>query len=359
MTSVVLEKEQAMIFWERLVRQHRVMGPKQKEPGCYVFDWLASPDELALDYVSTILPPKKAFFPPKDVLLRFQRGSSGTAAKVEPVFDVEPFVLVGVHPCDLEAIAQLDWAFSQGHVDPHYWARRDAATIIGVNCFPDEYCFCTSVDTARPRGGYDLFLTPIAAGYFVEVGTEKGQQLLESLTTTREPEPQDITDAQNFTDEKKRRVGRHIKTPVSSLPLLLDASLNSPVWAETAEKCYSCGSCTTVCPTCFCFDVCDEMSMTLTGGERVRTWDSCQFVDFAKVAGGGNFRSERVARVRHRWYRKFYYLMARYGRAFCVGCGRCARACTAKIGLVEVLNDLTVERENGAEPVAAGKGGGA
>jgi formate hydrogenlyase subunit 6/NADH:ubiquinone oxidoreductase subunit I len=63
--------------------------------------------------------------------------------------------------------------------------------------------------------------------------------------------------------------------------------------------------------------------------------------------------------VRHRWYRKFYYLMARYGRAFCVGCGRCARACTAKIGLVEVLNDLALEQENGSEPVAVGKGGGA
>jgi len=346
MTPVVLEASAVAPFWEQLFQRYRVMGPKEKEPGFYVFDWLSGPGELVLDYVTTILPPKKAFFPPRDVLFRFEQGRNGTPPKVEPIFEQEPFLLVGVHPCDLAGIALLDWAFSQGHVDPHWWARREAATIIGVNCFPDEYCFCTSVGTCRPGGGYDLFLTPIEAGYFVEVGSEKGQRLLEAYAQRRPPEPNDFRDAERFWREKEERISRRLKTPAYALPLLLDASVESPVWERTAQRCYSCGSCTTVCPTCFCFDVVDELTLDLRKGERVRRWDSCQFLDFARVAGGQNFRGERVARTRHRWYRKFYYLMARYGRPFCTGCGRCARACTANIGLVEVLNELA----EGGEP---------
>ncbi|HEY3324506.1 MAG TPA: 4Fe-4S dicluster domain-containing protein [Planctomycetota bacterium] len=350
MVSVVLTKEQAGVFLEKLVQQRRVMGPKEKEPGFHVFDWIEDAKELTLDYPTSILPPKKAFFPPKDTLLKFSMGN-GAPPSASPVLDDKPFVLLGVHPCDLEGIAQLDWAMSQGHVDPHWKARRDAATIIGVNCLPDKSCFCSSVGTCSPANSYDLFLTKIDAGFFVEVASDKGRQLLEGLAETRAPEPKDFADLQAFWEQKEKRATRKLKTPSYAMPLLLDASVNSNIWKETAEKCYSCGSCTTVCPTCFCFDVWEDLALDLKEGERSRVWDSCQFVDFAKVAGGHNFRSQRVERTRHRWYRKFYYLMARYGRPFCVGCGRCTRACTAGIGLVEVLNQLTEEQEQ--QPEAA------
>jgi len=340
MPSVVLERDAAQRLFETLIQEGPVMGPREREPGYYVYDWLPSVEELVLDYVTTILPPKKAFFLQREAILHFTRADPPT---VEPLLEETPFVLLGVHPCDLAGIAQLDWAFSRTHQDPHYLTRRRQATIIGVDCYPDEYCFCTSVGTRRPTEGFDLFLTPMEAGYYVEIGTAKGQALLDEKAETRPVEPEDLAAAQAWWTEKENRVQRKINTAAYNLPLILQGQRNSPVWTATAAKCYSCGSCNLVCPTCFCFDVQDELDLDLVHGRRVRTWDACQFVDFAKVALGHNFRGNREDRVRHRWYRKFHYLMTAYGRPFCTGCGRCTRACTADIGLVEVLNDLVAE----------------
>ena len=77
------------------------------------------------------------------------------------------------------------------------------------------------------------------------------------------------------------------------LPDLLARSYEHPIWSERAAQCFSCGSCTMVCPTCYCFDVQDEVAWDLQQGERVRTWDACLLHDFAEVAGGHNFRRKR------------------------------------------------------------------
>jgi ferredoxin len=63
--------------------------------------------------------------------------------------------------------------------------------------------------------------------------------------------------------------------------------------------------------------------------------------DFATVAGDHNFRENRAARYRHRYYRKGKYLFDRMNQIACVGCGRCITACTTKIANpVEIYNTL-------------------
>ncbi len=94
------------------------------------------------------------------------------------------------------------------------------------------------------------------------------------------------------------------------------------------------------CPTCICFDVLDQMDLSLGEGERVREWDGCMLEPFAKVASGENFREEREDRLRHRFFRKYAYLYTRHGKPFCCGCGRCVRQCLAGIDPVTVINDL-------------------
>ena len=61
---------------------------------------------------------------------------------------------------------------------------------------------------------------------------------------------------------------------------------------------------------------------------------------FAEVAGGESFREERRQRQKHRFYRKFRYLMSEYGSPFCVGCGRCSRQCVAGINIIDIANQL-------------------
>jgi ferredoxin len=99
-----------------------------------------------------------------------------------------------------------------------------------------------------------------------------------------------------------------------------------------------------VCPSCFCFDVKDDVDWDLKGGTRQRQWDSCLLTEFALVAGGHNFRKARCERYRHRYYRKGSYLPGRNGFVGCVGCGRCVRACTTNIANpVAVYNALMEE----------------
>ena len=328
----------------RLARQTRLMAPTKRGRQSFAFAWVDDPREVAIDYVRTILPPKQAFLPAREKLLDFRLRP---VQESTPAIEDEPFVLFGIHPCDLAAIGQLDWAMTSRHSvpDPHYIARRKAGAIIGVECQPDEYCFCTSVGTSGTREGADLFLTPANGGYLTEVLTPRGEELLQAAPSVREASPEERAVGQGWAAEKQKRCTCRLVGEMAEWPDRLEARYESEVWDRTASRCYSCGTCTSVCPTCFCFDVWDEVNIGLTAGTRQRRYDSCQLQDFALVAGPQNFRGERTDRVRHRWLRKFVYLMREYGKPFCVGCGRCTTACTADISLTDVLNAVLAETE--------------
>lgn len=329
----------------RVLTKTRLMAPVRKGKKSFDFQWVEDPQEIQFTYVRTVLSPKKAFMPTQDPLLDFTREPQQEA---RPHLVNEPFVLFGVHPCDLTAVNQLDWAMGQRHgiTDPNYLARRNAATIIALDCLPDEYCFCSSVGSGRTKEGADLFLTPIKAGFYVEVLTEKGAKILAGASL-QQATPQEEAEAKGFADEKEAKTTTKIKADMTELPAILEPLYDSDLFEQTALRCYSCGTCTNVCPTCFCFDVDDQIDLSLTEGTRSRKYDSCQFQDFAIVAGGHNFRGERKDRVRHRWFRKFVYLLQEHGVPFCVGCGRCSHACTAGISLVDVLNSAVAQAKEG------------
>jgi NAD(P)H-flavin reductase len=86
----------------------------------------------------------------------------------------------------------------------------------------------------------------------------------------------------------------------------------------------------------------------------VRTWDSCQFDQFTRVASGGDFRANQADRQRHRFFRKYKYLWEKHQRTACVGCGRCSRECLARIEPTAVLGGLFAERTAPAPALAPG-----
>jgi sulfhydrogenase subunit beta (sulfur reductase) len=325
----------------RICEKGRLMAPVKRGKISYDFQWIEDPADVHIDYTRTVLPPKQAVLPAHEPVLKF---SVEGATQAKPVLDERPFVLFGIHACDLHGINQLDWAMGQRHgvSDPHYLARRQAATVVGVECEPDEYCFCTSVGSADSREGADLYLTPIDSGYVVEVLMKKGAELLKEAPGTRDATAEEQAAAEAVREQRKQQQTK-INAPVQELPDRLESAYSAEVFEQTAARCYSCGTCTNVCPTCFCFDVDDEVDLLLQQGTRERKYDSCQFEDFALVAGGHNFRGGRTDRVRHRWFRKFVYLLREHGEPFCVGCGRCSSACTAGISLVDVMNSVLAE----------------
>jgi len=343
MTLGVVEKGDLPGFIDRLITcEPGVVGPVRKGQK-HVFAPLARGADLVVDYVSTLLPPKKYLFPARETLLRFRVGAP---PELEAVVEAPAHTIVGVHPCDLRGIWGLDRTFGDDNVDTNYAARRQAVTLIGVDCLPDEHCFCTSVGSHLPEAGtFDLFLTDIGLAYTVEVGSERGRALLLRHAQTREATGADLAQLQQRRRQKERAIQAHLQADVQTLPLLFESLQKSSIWEELGAKCLSCGSCNLVCPTCYCFDVGDLMQLNLTDGERVRQWDGCLLTDFAVVAGGHNFRRETKGRLRHRYYRKFQYLMTRYGRSFCTGCGRCSRACLVHINPPDTINALVAEGE--------------
>jgi len=143
---------------------------------------------------------------------------------------------------------------------------------------------------------------------------------------------------------KWARFPYRLQSDLSELPSLLTISYKSGLWEELGRQCLGCGMCTIVCPTCYCFDVLDEVDFSLSSGRRYRVWDSCQLNQFAVVAGGHDFRSQRSARQRHRFLRKYKYQSLAPGLLGCVGCGRCASTCPVNISPVEALNKLYQRR---------------
>ena len=80
------------------------------------------------------------------------------------------YALLGVRACDLAAIAVQDRTFLDSEFgDPIYRRRREAALLVAVNCTQAAAtCFCTSMGTGpRCRGGFDLALTEIDAGFIL------------------------------------------------------------------------------------------------------------------------------------------------------------------------------------------------
>ncbi|MCX7600086.1 MAG: 4Fe-4S dicluster domain-containing protein [Armatimonadetes bacterium] len=327
----------------KLMQEALVVAPHRREGrDQWAFREVSDPARIELRYISTILPPKKYAMPPVETILRYRLGEGFQA---EEVIEVQPLVLFGVHPCDIYALESLDIAMTDKHADPGWVERRKAMRVVGVDCEPDEHCFCAYMKTDTVQSGYDLFLNPIKGWteYVAEAATPAGEAML-AMVDGREANSDDIAQMRAAQSGKVRRQQtRKMNTELVQLPLHFTGFANSPVWEKWADRCYSCGTCNTTCPTCFCFDVIDQPALTLKEGTRERVWDSCQLEDFALVATGENFREERPQRVRHRFYRKYAYLFTQYGRPYCCGCGRCFRQCVANIDPVEVVNDLLAE----------------
>lgn len=344
MSFRILPKTALPDWVDRLCQGYRVVGPKPLH-GQHIFGEVHSADEMELGYPTTVIPPKKVLFPQREDLMRFEDGGQ----LVEAQLDTTPTVVLGMHTCDLHAIHLLDRVFSQTYADQHYQTHRDNTLLVSIECLqpcmPES--FCKSMGTLSVTDGYDLHLTDLGESYAVDVGSERGESLLKGFKPARDGTIEDQRRLNRVVSEKWPRFPLRLDFDVTELPSLLSVSYASPLWAELGERCLACGMCTNVCPTCYCFNVIDEVDFTLSAGKRYREWDSCQLDKFATVAGGHNFRASRANRQRHRFFRKGKYQTDAFGLLGCVGCGRCAQACLVHITPVDTFNELHRRHANG------------
>jgi sulfhydrogenase subunit beta (sulfur reductase) len=343
MVLKILSKSKLAEWIDHLVAGNRVIAPRTSG-GYTTFEELKPGETPDFDYVTSLLPPKKAFLPPREVLIQFE--SANGVSQIDPILDDQPTILLGVHTCDLHAIGLLDQAFTRDVPDQHYLNRRQNTTIVSVECLHpcSEHCFCKSMGTVTVPERFDLQMTDIGDDFALEIGSSAGFELLWDFYSFRDSEGQDYTRLDKVMSEKWSRFSYRLDTDITELPSLLSLSYDHPLWTELGERCLSCGSCNLVCPTCYCFDVHDEIALNQKSGARMRTWDACLLPRFATVAGGHNFRAQRGDRLRHRFMRKGKYLQEAFGLVGCVGCGRCAQACPVEITPIDVFNQLARSR---------------
>lgn len=340
MEPKIIDKAKFDAFFLNLSKKHRVFGPVKRKNDVS-FQEVSSADELFLEYTTTTLPPKK-FFHRSEALFEYGEDKF----EVPELEDKYPILLLGVHACDLNAIIRQDKLFTGDFPDPYYLRRRENTTIVALNCDePGENCFCASMGTGPTVDeGFDILLTDMAENYLVEVGSARGKELLDGLN---------LGNASEIHMESKRELIKKAYSNFSKemdtngLDELAAASPDHEVWSIIGEKgglanchaCLSCGNCSLVCPTCYCYEVADIPDLTLKKGSRIRELDSCQLLEYALVALDHNFRPERKDRIRH-WMNCKFGAAGGGEHSSCVGCGRCIGSCPSKIDLTEVAKSL-------------------
>lgn len=340
---VVLPKDKFNQFVQDLTKENKVVAPISKGYNNFSFDYVDKGEQIALQYIPTIIPPKKYIFPSKEALIEYDK--EGYFFK--SVFDYEKLILFGIHTCDLAGIHCLNMVFSDQIKDINYIARKNKIIVIGLECndYCDENALCSVMNTFLPNGGYDLFFTEFDDYFLVQVATLEGEALVKKVDSFIPANVIHLKELEKLRETKHVKFKQELNIRHEDIKSLLEKSFYSKIWDNLDKRCLSCGNCTNVCPTCYCFDILDDISLNFNNGEKYRKWDSCQNEEFTEVAGGEIFRKKRGFRQRHRFMRKFQYPLEKYNRYFCVGCGRCSRTCMAKINLKETLNDLVKEQE--------------
>ena len=293
-------------------------------------------------------PPKKILLPQVETLLRFeylkepQDPSKSRIHLEDQATATRPALVFGARPCDVRGFLIFDRVFTGGpYVDNLYGARRENTLFATLVCGEaDGACFCSSVGSGpADMEGSDFRLTPVQGGLLMEALNEKAQPLLDSLGIA--PTGKQEEEAKLIGEEaSKQRIGDMDLEGCGQS--FLKRFENKDYWRDMAAQCLSCGICTYVCPTCYCFTITDEMKNLR--GERLRSWDSCMFCNYTAEASGHNPRPTKLERYRNRVGHKFSYIPERYdGLIGCCGCGRCIRSCPVSIDIRKVVEHLKEE----------------
>jgi len=260
-----------------------------------------------------------------------------------------------VRACELHAIAIQDRVFLGGrHPDPQYAGRREGAFIVAVNCAePAGTCFCASMDAGpRAADGFDIALTELLDDdghrFLAQAGSARGTEILRE-TEARPAAAADTGAADAVSERAAASMGRAM--PELDLRELLYDNYGHARWDDVAARCLSCGNCTMVCPTCFCFSVEDVSGLAAAteaagteaaGTELHRSWDSCFTLDHSYLHGGPVRVSVR-SRYRQWMTHKLATWQDQFGTSGCVGCGRCITWCPAGIDITEEVAAIAAD----------------
>jgi sulfhydrogenase subunit beta (sulfur reductase) len=318
---------------------YEVCAPVKKGSQLFYKKFEGAEDDIVIGEVRPFEPLKAFFAQAREVVAE---GFNNTL----PHANDKPFAIVGVKACDLKGFKVQDHVFKDhDYQDPFYIKNREQNIIIAADCTcAIDTCFCLALGIKPyPQEDFDLSLSKSRDGFIVEVGSQKGEEIIKKYHSYFEEAKKELINERDGLREKvikeiEKNINENNIPDQSLYKGIIEKGYNAEIWANEAKTCVECGACNTICPTCHCFllyDQKDEKKM-----ERLRIWDSCMIKDFARVAGGANPRPKLWQRLRNRFEKKFDFFPKVAGVYACTGCGRCISACPAKIDIRKVLKAL-------------------
>ncbi len=300
--------------------------------------------EVTLDKSS--ISPKAAVLPSCEELVTYRKVKDSedlgklTLTLEDNSSKVTPSTVFGCRPCDARGFTVIERPYKQGpHADPYFAKKFENLTVITRACTETcSTCFCHWVGSGPcDTTGSDILFTEVEGGYVLEGVTEKGNALLakcslpaaeaaqiDALPDLHAKANASLGDAPDLTQAK------------DSLAALFD---DNTFWERQTAHCLSCGACTYICPTCYCFNITDEGDgLDEKGGKRLRTWDTCMASHFTREASGHNPRTKKAFRMRNRISHKFSNYPTVWEDNFsCNGCGRCISQCPVHLDIRAIV----------------------
>lgn len=325
----LLKKDALDRFIKTLMEKFYLFGPTEQD-NLIFFKEIKKIEDMEFDYSNLSSQPLKTLFLPQTEELCQFKVKRNEIELIESFADEmdKKRIIIGSRACEARALTILDHVFLKWQpIDSMYLKRRENSIIISLLCkSPSPTCYCTSLNPDF-RDGSDILMIEEAEDYYLEVITDKGQEVIDCVSHILHPISID-----GRVEEAKSRLSSLIKRHVSldSVAKRLKDSFGDKIWQDVAQPCLGCGVCTYLCPTCYCFDIEDEKA------RRVRNWDSCSFLSFTKMAAHQP-RPELFQRFRNRIMHKFSYFVENFGEIGCVGCSRCNEICPVGIDFIEVI----------------------
>jgi len=318
-------------------QEFTVFVPSRERGVAVLSKWDGKDTSFTGWYRNTAQPAKANFFPPAEKMFSFQKDKEGYHVEL-PSSDEHKQLIFGIRPCDARALIILDMTFKDLYEDPYYLPKRNNMVLIGLGCTnPYDSCFCTSLGINPGEStDVDLMLTDIGDQFLIEEITEVGKELIAKASQVEEATEADEAEAREVKKASYNKVTGKVDTE-GIKEKLLSCFEDQDFWEKVSAKCISCGICTFLCPTCYCFDINDEL--VRRQGTRFRSWDSCAFPVYTKMPME-NPRLEKWRRVRQKVCHKFEFYPMNFDIIACVGCGRCIRQCPVNWDITQTLNSL-------------------